>query len=195
MVDCGAPYFTIGYAELEALKLTVLQNWNGVLGDIPDAVAIRPYWQYGPDEHASDVRVVVGSVLLCVTADDGTIVAVRHVILAASSKWVIGRIVMRFGDICSFEKKHVVLYGENGSACKLSMVCQKMHDYLPVSAFSGTSSVNNCITSACISPLSLTASSSQPAAIVTKKHPILASNTIGRTDSNHQAIRDLKGRP
>lgn len=50
---------------------------------IPGAVAHRPYWQYGRDNHATDIRAFRGSVVLHVVRNDETTVVITFLVMEA----------------------------------------------------------------------------------------------------------------
>lgn len=91
LLDDGAPYSRIGIEEFKMIKKYAHPSWNGELDELPEKVLHRPYWQYGNGTQASSCRSILGSVMLNDICDEGIQVEIRHLVIADSSQWVIGR--------------------------------------------------------------------------------------------------------
>ena len=99
MVDDGAPYSGMGLKEFRVLAEYIMPTWDGKLQPIPEPIADRPFWQYGKGQHASARRPILGSVMLSITSEEGTVINIRHLRIDGSSQWLIGRNVTTKANI------------------------------------------------------------------------------------------------
>lgn len=76
LLDDGAPYSGMGSNEFKILQPIIFPKWTGKLDPLPSSIADRPFWQYGIGEHSSDVRRIIGSVMVSATSDQGNPVSI-----------------------------------------------------------------------------------------------------------------------
>ena len=91
LVDDAAPYSAIGIDELKFVANLVFRDWSGYIDQKPAALSKINFWKYGSVTDASPKREIIGSILLPVICSSGSIVNIRHLVLADSSQWVVGR--------------------------------------------------------------------------------------------------------
>lgn len=135
LVDDGAPYSAIGQNELNLLQPHLLPNWNGDVPPRPRSLENRRFWQYGNGSHASLQRLIVGSVVLSLTADCGSTVQVRHLVLDGSSQWVIGRNVTHQSDIVHVDGNLLSIPKPHNNRITVSMIDHDLHSYIPFASF------------------------------------------------------------
>lgn len=99
MVENGALYSVISFVELHNLGTIVVPEWNGDSEPVPLQFAACPLWKHGACSHASSALLMLGSVLIYVTAQLGVTLAIRSLVIDVSSKWIIGRDVKSNGYI------------------------------------------------------------------------------------------------
>lgn len=131
LLDDGAPYSGIGMSELQLLSQLLLPLWNGTLDPVPDCISGRANWQYGIGDHASASKPIIGSIVLEARSDDGGKVYVRHLVIAGSSQWIIGRNVTKSCDIIRSDGNYILLPNKS----KVSLVDYDLHCYVPYEAF------------------------------------------------------------
>ena len=93
LVDDGAPHSAIGVAELSLLTGIQCKSHQSPLrlDPKPDHLAEYDWWQYGKGSHSSGRRRILGSVNITAISDSGRDVLIRHLVVAGSSQWLIGR--------------------------------------------------------------------------------------------------------
>lgn len=138
LVDDGAEYSAIGTIEL---KLIFNVDVNEDLDNIPNSLQGHTHWQYGQGAHASDARQILGSTVLSVKADSGTIINIRHVVVEGSSQCVIGRNVTSLTNLIHIEKNAIEFISKDGTEY-ISMVSKNRLSYIPITSFNGTSETN-----------------------------------------------------
>lgn len=99
LLDCDAPYLAIGIVKLRQMSHLLAPHWSGPLMPVLEAVASRKYWHYGRNNHASDIRAILGSVVLHAVMNDGTSAAITHFVLEESSQWGVERNVTSRGGV------------------------------------------------------------------------------------------------
>eukprot|EP00171_Calliarthron_tuberculosum_P022021 IDg22021t1 len=148
LLDDGAPYSGIGINEFKLIQPFVLPNWSGKLDAIPESVADRPYWQYGTGSHSSELRKIIGSLVLNAISDQGDSVEVRHLVIDGSSQWVIGRNVTRFCDIIHVGE-NLIRFSNKSITGSISLIENDFHSYLPykifIAQFNGTRNPNTAM--------------------------------------------------
>lgn len=132
LLDDGAPYSGIGEIELKHIQTYVCPLWDGNLEPLPDTIADRPYWQYGTGKHSSQAKRILGSVMLTARSDSGDPVSIRHLVIAGSSQWIIGRNVTRNCDILHLGTNVLRLPKNQGS---ITIIDKDFHSYLPYNIF------------------------------------------------------------
>ena len=99
LLDDGAPYSGIGVNELKLLDSNLSTNFRSGLDPIPSEIKDRPFWKYGTGNHASELRKILGSILISGVTDCGTNFQIRHLVIEGSSKWIVGQNVTAKCDI------------------------------------------------------------------------------------------------
>lgn len=136
LVDNGAPYSAIGQIELRtAMSIIEPGNEHTILDPIPEAFRDRPFWQYGAGKHSSDIRPIIGSVLVNIYAGKNVIIKVRHLVLSGSSQWVFGRNITSKSNIMQLNNAGMVIPGPDSERIRLPIIEHDMHIYLPLSLF------------------------------------------------------------
>ena len=130
MVDDGAPYSGTGLKELRVLAKYIMPTSDGTLEPIPDSIADRPFWQYGKGQYASARKPILGSVILSITSEEGTVSNIRHLIIDGSSQWLIGRNVTTKANIMHADGDCLSFPSSDGSFDTLSLTTHEMHSYL-----------------------------------------------------------------
>lgn len=89
LLEDGSPYSALCKAELCCL---INLNFKSVVLDpVPNHVSCYKYWQYGQGQHSSTLRDVISSFKLDFSTDIGTHVTIKHLVVNASSQWLIGK--------------------------------------------------------------------------------------------------------
>ena len=137
LLDDGAPYSGIGSTELKLISNFVCPEWTGELDPIPDAVADRPYWQYGIGDHSSQSKKIIGSVMFKARTHQGGFVQIRHLVIEGSSQWVVGRNVTNYCNILHIDENTLILPPDASGNSKgsITLVDHDMHTYIPHSVF------------------------------------------------------------
>lgn len=130
-MDDGAPYSGMGLEKFKLMQPRVLPKWNGEFESLPQCIRERPYWQYGPGNHSSFFRKIVGSVVLEVLPDDNNIVQIRHVLIEDSSQWVVGRNATRYYRIMNLNSSTLQVDSRNGKSDCISLVDRDFHFFIP----------------------------------------------------------------
>jgi len=142
LLDDGAPYCGMGENEFKILQPLILPNWTGSFEDLPESIANRPFWQYGVGEHSSDIRRIIGSILVSANTDSGNTIWIRHLIIEGSSQWVVGRNVTRYCNIIHIGENKLCLPPSEVGNDSISLVNEDLHCYIPSKAFFKSSSVS-----------------------------------------------------
>lgn len=115
----------------------VLLAWSGQHEPLPERIADCFYRQYGSGKHASQTRRRLGSLIIKRISYQGVPAQIRHLVIQASSQWVIGRNVTRHCDVLHIGENRLMLpsQGETSVLLATAMVTQDLHRYLPLSVF------------------------------------------------------------
>ena len=130
MVDDGAPYCGMGLEELLKLATSIMPNWNGKLEPLPSSIISRPWWQYGKGNHASQAKKILGSVMLSLRSNEGSVLRLRHLIIEGSSPWLIGRNVTAKGNILHASGNRIEFPHPDGSVDTIQLIDHDMHSYM-----------------------------------------------------------------
>lgn len=131
LVDDGAEYSAIGAVELQLYFNT---DADTELEDLPNTLRGKTHWQYGQGEHSSLSRKMLGSVILNLKTDSGTIVNIRHVVIEGSSQWVIGRNVTSIVNIIHIGRNAIEIHCD-GKPDYISMINKGRLSYISLHSF------------------------------------------------------------
>lgn len=171
LVDDGAPFSAIGEVELNLLR-SRLEYVSPSLLDKPPQLQQFDSWQFGVGEHASAARAILGSVEICVRTDSHKLVSIRHLVIAGSSNWIVGRNVTRACNIVHVGNNAIQLPHSNDS---ITMIDSDYHSYIPMSALLRASSASTMTVSLCshlVNPVSIRPHQSQVDVAAAEKHPV-----------------------
>jgi len=136
LLDNAAPYSGMGLDEFRLLQPFLLPDWHGKLEPLPTQIADRPFWQYGTGNHSSQVRKILGSLMLEARSDSGNLFKIRHLVIEGASQWVVGRNFTNYCDILHIRKHAVQLPCDDPSLVDyVSYVDHDMHSYIPYKVF------------------------------------------------------------
>lgn len=129
------PTITSDLLSLALYAPLLLRNWSGEIVPVPEPFRSCPHWQYGTGAHASPGRVMLGSAMLADIKPTGTELNIRHLILDASSQWVIGRNFTSPSNILVLKGRFIELSSHTGARLLLSLTNHNMHLHLPLTLF------------------------------------------------------------
>ena len=69
ILDDGAPYYSICEQEFHLLRSKLRENLTDMYEDLLADIAHRPYCRYGTNEHLSQPKKIIGSVLIDLESD------------------------------------------------------------------------------------------------------------------------------
>lgn len=72
------------------------------------------FWQFGTGSHTINKRKILGSIQVIVILDNVNTVTIRHIFVAGSSHWVVGRNVTRSSDVLNYSGRKILMRPVNG---------------------------------------------------------------------------------
>lgn len=101
-----------------------------MLFQIPSAISSRPFWPYGRGNHSSEVRAIIGAIVLKAQKPEDVPVDITNLVLEGSSQWVLGKNVTDRCDIANIGESSLLLPGAEASIFRVTMTGQDMNLYI-----------------------------------------------------------------
>lgn len=92
------------------------------------------HWQFGIGEHASELRRILGSVVLTAKSKSGRLGRIRHLVVEGYSQQLIGRNVT-FKANSTLSGKNAIEISNDGENDYISMVVRDRSSFIPMSSF------------------------------------------------------------
>ena len=128
LLEDGTPNSGLLIHELKILSPYLRTTWHGKLDPLPAAIADRIHWQYGSGSHWSYSRRMLVSIVISARIK---MELTRHIVIAGSLQWLIGRNVTSKCDLIHTNWNYPKL--SNQKVVPLQNV--DMHSYIPLYIF------------------------------------------------------------
>lgn len=135
MVDNGALYSKIGFAEPFSLSHLVFPQCQGGLCSFHDAFYSCIFWQYGTGYHAREPLLIFYSVVINSVSLDKNVLDALHLLLYGSFSLVIGINVSLQSNIMIIVGNAMYITEANVYILHLSLINLYYHLFLPLNIF------------------------------------------------------------
>lgn len=108
-------------------------SWERNLDTIRDPFVRCLFWEYGSEQHHSEARSILGSMVLSATAPNNYFMLIRHLVLDGASQCQIGRTVTSRRKVLQLDDSGLVTTGSGGAPLRLPIVDRNHHLFPPLS--------------------------------------------------------------